>query len=100
RAGGAGVFPGWEFYAPLAGADEDISSLLPKVAVLVDEPADIKRTLEAWWSRVEEAHERSGVGNLALPQELYFTPDEWLQRMDGLPSLGLEFLGMSSEGQE
>src|SRR5581483_5900343 len=37
-AGGATVFPGWEFYAPVAGADRTLFELLPRAAVLVDEP--------------------------------------------------------------
>src|ERR1700721_2484395 len=38
RSGGATVFPGWEFYAPVAGAGHSIFDLLPRAVVLVDEP--------------------------------------------------------------
>ena len=38
RAGGVTVFPGWEFYAPVAGAESDIFDLLPNAAVVADEP--------------------------------------------------------------
>src|ERR1700723_1692069 len=38
RSGGVTVFPGWEFYAPLAGADRTIFDLLPNAAILLDEP--------------------------------------------------------------
>ena len=38
RDSGAGVFPGWEFYAPVAGADRTIFSLLPEARVILDEP--------------------------------------------------------------
>ena len=30
RSGGVTVFPGWEFYAPVAGADRSLFDLLPK----------------------------------------------------------------------
>src|SRR5208282_5924352 len=32
RAGGVTVFPGWEFYAPVAGADRSVFDLLPHAA--------------------------------------------------------------------
>ncbi len=38
RSGGVTVFPGWEFYAPVAGADRTVFDLLPHAAVLLDEP--------------------------------------------------------------
>src|ERR1700683_3012813 len=37
RAGGLNVFPGWEFYTPVAGADRTIFDLLPRASVLLDE---------------------------------------------------------------
>ncbi|HVZ61533.1 MAG TPA: CarD family transcriptional regulator, partial [Terriglobales bacterium] len=91
-AGGVGTFPGWEFYAATAGASHDVTGLLSNPAVLVNEPEDVQRALDAWWSRVEEAHERSGVGNLVRPAELYLQPDEWQQRLNSLPSIDLELL--------
>ncbi|MGE0404930.1 MAG: transcription-repair coupling factor [Candidatus Korobacteraceae bacterium] len=97
RAGGVGVFPGWEFYAAIAGGGQDIASLLPGASSLVIiEPSDVGRALDAWWSRVEETHERSGVGNLVRPEELYLRPEDWQERMRSLPVLDMEFLGISS----
>src|SRR3989475_401285 len=37
KAGGVTVFPGWEFYAPVAGADQNLFDLLPNALVLTDE---------------------------------------------------------------
>src|SRR5450759_4538253 len=62
RSGGVTVFPGWEFYAPVAGADRTVFDLLPQAVVLVDEPDGLKKEFDHTWSRIEEAHERSGVG--------------------------------------
>ncbi len=70
RAGGVTVFPGWEFYAPVAGADRTIFDLLPRAAVLLDEPEQLTQEFDRIWARVEEAHERSGVGNLVRPEDL------------------------------
>lgn len=47
---GVTVFPGWEFYAPVAGATQTIFDHLPAACVLVDEPALIERDQDAWWS--------------------------------------------------
>src|SRR5437588_13001982 len=77
RSGGVTVFPGWEFYAPVAGADRTIFDLLPRALVITDEPENLKPEFEHTWSRIEEAHERSGVGNLVRPADLYLSPEEW-----------------------
>jgi len=61
RAGGVTVFPGWEFYAPVAGAESTIFDLLPRAAVLIDEPEQVKQELDRVLTRIQEAHERSGV---------------------------------------
>ena len=61
RDSGAGVFPGWEFYAPVAGADRSIFELLPDARVILDEPEALGQELDKVWARIEEAHERSGV---------------------------------------
>src|ERR1700726_2808698 len=43
RSGGVTVFPGWEFYAPVAGADRTVFDLLPRAAVLLDEPDQLRQ---------------------------------------------------------
>src|SRR5271163_2251832 len=79
RSGGVTVFPGWEFYAPVAGADRTVFDLLPHAAVLLDEPDLLRTEFDRFWSRVEEAHERSGIGNLVRPVDLYLAPGDWWQ---------------------
>jgi len=34
---GAGVFPGWEFFAPVAGAEHSLFDMLPNASVFIDE---------------------------------------------------------------
>ena len=75
RAGGLNVFPGWEFYSPVAGADSSIFDLIPRAAVLLDETHQLKEEFDRFWTRVADAHERSGVGNLVRPEDLYLAPD-------------------------
>src|SRR6266852_492696 len=57
RAGGVTTFPGWEFYAPVAGAESGLFDLLPRAAVLLDEPDQLKNELDRFWTRVAEMHE-------------------------------------------
>jgi transcription-repair coupling factor (superfamily II helicase) len=94
RAGGVTVFPGWEFYAPLAGAGETLLDLLPGAAVLVDEPAEVKAEFEQLWERIAQIHERSGIGNLVRPEDLYLSPGDWLQRVAARAGADLEHLGL------
>jgi transcription-repair coupling factor (superfamily II helicase) len=92
---GAAVFPGWEFFAPVAGADQTIFDMLPNALVLVDEQERIDRDLDVWWERISGAHERSGIGNLVRPEELYVTPDQWRERIRTSPGADVEQLGIA-----
>ncbi len=95
RSSGVTVFPGWEFYAPVAGADRTIFDLLPNAAVLLDEPDFLRAEFDRFWTRVEEAHERSGVGNLVRPADLYLPPGGWWQKISTLTGADLEHLGIT-----
>jgi len=114
--GGASVFPGWEFYAPVSqnpkaslqqtktgiagdpglGEAHAISlfDLLPKAAVFVDEPEDVSREIEHWWERVCDAHEHAGIGRLVEPEELYFAPEEFENLLQSRPAGSLEHLAI------
>jgi transcription-repair coupling factor (superfamily II helicase) len=95
RAGGITVFPGWEFYAPVAGAESSVFDLLPRAAVLLDEPDLLRTEFDRFWTRVTEAHERSGVGNLVRPEDLYLVPDDWWQKVGSLTGADVEHLGIT-----
>src|SRR5438874_1116818 len=94
RSGGVTVFPGWEFYAPVAGASGTILDLMPNAFVLADEPELLSSELDQFWERVEEAHERSEIGNLVRTTDLYVAPDEWKQKLGSVPGVDLEHLGV------
>jgi transcription-repair coupling factor (superfamily II helicase) len=98
RDSGAGVFPGWEFYAPVAGADHSIFDLLPDARVILDEPGALTQELEKVWARIEEAHERSEIGNLVRPADLYLTPEMWREKTAALSGADLEYLALGREG--
>jgi transcription-repair coupling factor (superfamily II helicase) len=95
RDSGAGVFPGWEFYAPVAGADLTIFDLLPEARVLLDEPETLRQELDRNWGRVEEAHERSGVGDLVRPTDLYLAPEAWAEKTSAIGGADFEYLGIA-----
>ena len=95
RSGGVTVFPGWEFYAPVAGADRTVFDLLPRAAVLLDEPDLLRDEFDRFWTRVGEMHERSGVGNLVRPEDLYLAPEGWWQKVAALTGADVEHLGIT-----
>jgi transcription-repair coupling factor (superfamily II helicase) len=86
----ATVFPGWEFFAPVAGAAHTLLDLLPvkgvQPRVFIEEPAMVRNQGERWWNKVEQRHERSGIGNLVRPEDIYLSPwdlDDRLRRFCG-----------------
>ena len=95
RAGGLNVFPGWEFYSPVAGANSTIFDLIPSAAVLLDETHQLTEEFDRFWTRVADVHERSGVGNLVRPEDLYLAPDDWWQKTSTLPGADIEHLGIT-----
>ncbi len=68
--------------------------------MLVDEPALIERDQDAWWERVTAAHERSGVGNLVRPEELYLAPEAWRALVANRGGADVEQLGVSDGEME
>ena len=94
-SGGVTVFPGWEFFAPVAGAENTIFELLPRAVVFADEPDNLRQEFDRIWARIEEAHERSGIGNLVRPPDLYLPPDEWWTKLATLPGAEVEQLGIA-----
>ena len=100
RAAGAAVFPGWEFYAPVAGANSSLFELLPRAVAVLDEPDTLESEFEQFWERLGEIHERSGVGNLVRPEDLYFAPEDWTQRVSQLAVVEFEHLGITRPGEQ
>ncbi len=94
RTGEATVFPGWEFFAPVAGATKTLLELMgPATRVFVEEPAMIKNQGERWWNKVEQRHDRSGIGNLIRPEDIYLSPWALDDRMRGFCGAELDQLG-------
>ena len=93
-ASGATIFPGWEFFAPVAGATSTLLDLLgPATRVFVEEPAMIKNQGERWWNKVEQRHDRSGIGNLIRPEDIYLSPWALDDALRTFPGVELDQLG-------
>jgi transcription-repair coupling factor (superfamily II helicase) len=91
--GGATVFPGWEFFAPVAGATHTLFDLFRNPAVFVEEPAMLQNQAERWWNKVEQRHDRAAIGGLITPADIYLNPWELKDRIAKLPGLELDQLG-------
>ena len=95
RTADATIFPGWEFFAPVAGANLSLLDLLgPTTRVFLEEPAMVKNQGERWWNKVEQRHERSGIGNLVRPEDIYLSPWDLDDRLRKFPGLELDQLGL------
>ncbi len=92
-AGGVSVFPGWEFFTPVAGAERSLLTLAPRCALFVDEPAMVRNQIDRWWSKVELRHERSGIGALVRPEDIYLRPEVLQAALDAHMGLDLDRLG-------
>ena len=90
----ATIFPGWEFYAAVAGATSSLLELMgPHTRVFVEEPAMVSNQGERWWNKVEQRHERAGIGSLVGPGDLYLSPWELEDAVRGYSGCDLDQLG-------
>jgi transcription-repair coupling factor (superfamily II helicase) len=92
-AGGVSVFPGWEFFSSVAGAEHYLLNLLPRSVLFVEEPAMVHNQIDRWWNKVEQRHERSGIGSLIRPEDIYLRPEVLQALLDSHPGLDLDQLG-------
>jgi len=92
-ASGVSVFPGWEFFSCVAGAESHLLQLLPRSMLFVDEPAMVRNQIDRWWNKVEQLHERSGIGSLIRPEEIYLRPEILQGLLASHPGLDLDQLG-------
>ena len=93
-AAGVTVFPGWEFFSCVAGAQKSLLTLVPKCALFVEEPAMVRNQIDRWWNKVEQRHERSGIGSLISPEDIYLRPEVLQAALDSHMGLDLDQLGV------
>ena len=92
-AGGVSVFPGWEFFTPVAGAEQSLLELVPRSVLIVDEPGMVRNQIDRWWNKVEQRHERSGIGSLVRPEDIYLRPEVLRAALESHMGLDLDQLG-------
>lgn len=92
--GGVSVFPGWEFFSAVAGAEKSLLTLAPKCALFVDEPAMVRNQIDRWWNKVEQRHDRSGIGSLIAPEDIYLRPEVLQAQLQSHMGLDLDQLGV------
>ncbi len=92
-AGGVSVFPGWEFFAAVAGTEQSLLKLVPRSVLIVDEPAMVRNQIDRWWNKLEQRHERSGIGSLVRPEDIYLRPEVLRASLDAHMGLDLDQLG-------
>ena len=94
KTGEATIFPGWEFYAAVAGAKSSLLELMgAQTRVFVEEPSMVENQGERWWNKVEQRHERSGIGSLVRAEDLYLSPWELQDRIRAYSGFELDQLG-------
>jgi transcription-repair coupling factor (superfamily II helicase) len=94
KTGEATIFPGWEFYAAVAGAKSSLLELMgAQTRVFVEEPSMVENQGERWWNKVEQRHERSGIGSLVRAEDLYLSPWELQDRVRAYSGFELDQLG-------
>ncbi|MGH9562960.1 MAG: CarD family transcriptional regulator, partial [Terracidiphilus sp.] len=91
--GGVSVFPGWEFFAAVAGAEQSLLKLARRSVLIVDEPAMVRNQIDRWWNKVEQRHERSGIGMLVRPEDIYLRPEILEASLGAQMGLDLDQLG-------
>jgi transcription-repair coupling factor (superfamily II helicase) len=92
-AGGVSVFPGWEFFTAVAGAGKSLLSLVPRCALFVEEPSMVRNQIDRWWNKVEQRHERSGIGSLIRPEDIYLRPEILQAHLQSHAGLDFDQLG-------
>ena len=100
RYSGVSVFPGWELYAPVAGAEQTLFDLLPGATVVLDESDTLNEARDAWWTKLTEVHERSLIGNLVRPEDLYLSPEQWTSALRQSPVVAVEQLGLEDSDED
>ncbi len=93
-AGEVSVFPGWEFFAGVSSADATLLDLIPRCLLFVEEPAMIKNQIDRWWNKVEQRHERSSIGSLIRPQDIYLRPEVLEAQLSSHPGIDIDQLGV------
>ncbi len=89
RSGGVTVFPGWEFYAPVAGAERtDLRTACRALPCLLDEPEALQQEFDRFWAPRGRSSRAQRRGQSGAPEDLYLPPDELVGERSIAPRRG------------
>jgi transcription-repair coupling factor (superfamily II helicase) len=54
----------------------------------------VRNQIDRWWNKVEQRHERSGIGSLIRPEDIYLRPEVLQAALDGQMGIDLDQLGV------
>jgi transcription-repair coupling factor (superfamily II helicase) len=54
----------------------------------------VRNQIDRWWNKVEQRHERSGIGSLIRPEDIYLRPEVLQAQLDAYMGLDLDQLGV------
>ncbi len=53
----------------------------------------VRNQIDRWWNKVEQRHERSGIGSLIRPEDIYLRPEVLQAALESHMGLDLDQLG-------
>ncbi len=53
----------------------------------------VRNQIDRWWNKVEQRHERSGIGSLIRPEDIYLRPEVLQASLESHMGLDLDQLG-------
>jgi transcription-repair coupling factor (superfamily II helicase) len=62
--------------------------------LFVEEPAMVRNQIERWWNKVEQRHDRSAMGSLITPEDIYLRPEVLQAQLNSHMGLDLDQLGV------
>ena len=86
-------FPVGNSSHPLPVPNTTCSTCCQRSVLFVEEPAMVRNQIDRWWNKVEQRHERSGIGSLIRPEDIYLRPEVLQGLLESHPGLDLDQLG-------
>ena len=80
-------------------SDRNVLRPAAEATVILEEPDALTESHDTWWTKLTETHERSLIGNLVRPEDLYLSPEQWKERIAQIAAIvAVEQLGIEDRG--
>ncbi len=94
-----GFYPGWEFRELLLEERNGVVfDLATDPVVVIDEPSELAGAIEKYREEMQQGFDESDDPLAEPPGRYLLSPEEWSLALDLFPRLGIEQLGLASEG--